>query len=63
PLVSFLTGVNINRRTEENVRKGGLDVTAVEQLALRGVFKLIEARVPDHAMEGRLDQRAPDARD
>ncbi len=45
PLVSYLIGVHINRRTVENVRKAGLVTTAVEELALGGIFKLIEARV------------------
>ena len=36
-------GPNINRRTVENVAKGGLKVEAVTDLAA-GIFKLIEAR-------------------
>lgn len=46
PLVSYLTGVHINRRTVENVREAGLTITAVEELAFGGIFKLIEAHVP-----------------
>lgn len=43
PIVVGMTGVNINRRTLENVEKGGL---AVEQVTdfWGGIFKLIEAR-------------------
>ncbi|NIW36072.1 MAG: methyltransferase domain-containing protein, partial [Gemmatimonadetes bacterium] len=46
PPVSYLLGVHINRRTVDNVRKAGLDITDVEELAFGGIFKLIEARVP-----------------
>ncbi len=45
PVVSYLSGVHINRRTVENLRKAGLDITAVEELAFGGIFKLMEARV------------------
>lgn len=43
PLVVRIMGVNINRRTVENVIKSGLTVERVTDLAL-GIFKLIEAR-------------------
>ena len=43
PIVVGMTGVNINRRTLENVEKGGLAVEQVTDL-WGGIFKLIEAR-------------------
>ena len=43
PLVVRTLGVNINRRTVENVTKSGLEVAVVTDLAA-GIFKLIEAR-------------------
>jgi len=43
PLVVRMIGVNINRRTVDNVIKSGLVVEAVTNLGL-GIFKLIEAR-------------------
>ncbi len=39
-----MMGVNINRRTLENVERAGLTLEAVEDLALGGIFKLIVAR-------------------
>jgi len=39
-----LTGANINRRTVENVRKAGLAITTVKDLATQGLVKLIMAR-------------------
>jgi len=44
PLVVWLMGANINRRTVENVQAAGLYVESVEDLR-RGIFKLIVARV------------------
>lgn len=44
PLVVRLFGPHINRHTEENVRKAGLDVEAVEALAPGDLVKLIYAR-------------------
>ena len=43
PLVVRTLGVNINRRTVENVARSGLEVAVVTDLAA-GIFKLIEAR-------------------
>ncbi len=43
PLVVRIIGANINRRTVENVTKGGLLVEQVTDLGA-GIFKLIEAR-------------------
>jgi phosphatidylethanolamine/phosphatidyl-N-methylethanolamine N-methyltransferase len=44
PAVVRIMGANINRRTEENVRRAGLVVERVEELALGGLVKLIVAR-------------------
>jgi phosphatidylethanolamine/phosphatidyl-N-methylethanolamine N-methyltransferase len=44
PLVARLMGPHINRRTVENVRKAGLDIERVEELAPGGLVKLIVAR-------------------
>lgn len=46
PLVVGMMGVNINRRTVENVQKAGLELERVEDLGLGGIFKLIVARAP-----------------
>lgn len=43
PIVVRMIGANINRRTLENVEKGGLAVERVTDL-WGGIFKLIEAR-------------------
>jgi phosphatidylethanolamine/phosphatidyl-N-methylethanolamine N-methyltransferase len=44
PLVLRLAGPHINRRTVENVKKAGLEVEQVEELAPEGLFKLIMAK-------------------
>ena len=46
PLVVRLMGPNINRDTVGNVGRAGLEIVAVEDLGAGGIFKLIEARVP-----------------
>jgi hypothetical protein len=38
-------GPHINRRTVKNVRKAGLDIERVEELAPGGLVKLIVARM------------------
>ncbi len=45
PLVVRMMGANINRRTVENVEKAGLELEAVEDLGMNGIFKFIQARV------------------
>jgi phosphatidylethanolamine/phosphatidyl-N-methylethanolamine N-methyltransferase len=47
PLVVRLMGPHINRRTVENVRWAGLEAEWVEDLAPRGLVKLIVARKPN----------------
>jgi ubiquinone/menaquinone biosynthesis C-methylase UbiE len=44
PFVVRLMGPHINRRTVENVRKAGLEIEQVEELASGGLVKLIVAR-------------------
>jgi len=44
PLVVRVMGAHINRRTAENVRKAGLAIDRVEELAPGGLVKLIVAR-------------------
>ena len=44
PLVVRMIGVNINRRTVENIAKSGLVLEQVTDLGGAGIFKLIEAR-------------------
>jgi ubiquinone/menaquinone biosynthesis C-methylase UbiE len=44
PLVLRLAGPHINRRTVENVKKAGLTVERVEELAPAGLFKLVMAK-------------------
>ena len=43
PVTVRMTGANINRRTVENVRRSGLHLDQVEDLAMGGIFKLIVA--------------------
>ena len=44
PIVVRIMGANINRHTVENARAAGLEIVSVHDLALGGIFKLIEAR-------------------
>ncbi len=44
PAVVRIMGANINRRTVENVKRAGLTVERVEDLAAGGLVKLIVAR-------------------
>ncbi len=44
PLIVRLMGPHINRRTVDNVLQAGLVIESVEDLGLRGIFKLIIAR-------------------
>jgi demethylmenaquinone methyltransferase/2-methoxy-6-polyprenyl-1,4-benzoquinol methylase len=44
PLTVAMTGVNINRETVENVKKAGLNVVDVKNMALKDVFRLIKSR-------------------
>lgn len=46
PLVVRMMGPNINRDTVENVELAGLELFAIEDLGLGGIFKIIEAKVP-----------------
>lgn len=44
PIVEFLTGVNINRNTKQNVLDSGMTVTNDRNLALYDVFRLFEVK-------------------
>lgn len=44
PLTVAMTGVNINRKTVENVRKAGLKVIDVKNMALKDIFRLIRSK-------------------
>lgn len=44
PITKATTGVNINRETVENVKKAGLNVNDVKNMALKDVFRLIRSR-------------------
>lgn len=44
PLSVRVTGANINRRTVDNVERAGFEIERVEDVGLRGIFKLIVAR-------------------
>jgi ubiquinone/menaquinone biosynthesis C-methylase UbiE len=44
PLVVRMMGAHINRRTAENVRKAGLEIERIEELAPGGLVQLIVAR-------------------
>ncbi len=43
PLAVRITGANINRRTAENVRKSGWQLQHVENMGMKGVFKMLVA--------------------
>lgn len=49
PLIVRLMGANINRDTVRNVHRAGLVVDHVDELGSAGVFKLVEAHVPEAA--------------
>ena len=44
PLTSFAAGVNINRRTVENIKKAGLNIIEEHNLAIKDVFRLIKSQ-------------------
>jgi ubiquinone/menaquinone biosynthesis C-methylase UbiE len=52
PFVVRLMGPHINRRTVENVRKAGLEIERVEELAPGGLVKLIVARTGHRQVGG-----------
>jgi len=56
PLVVRLMGPHINRRTVENVKKAGLEIERVEELAPGGLVKLIVARAQHGQNRGRLNR-------
>ncbi|MBI4268161.1 MAG: class I SAM-dependent methyltransferase [Chloroflexi bacterium] len=43
-ITSWLMGPHINRRTLDNIRKAGLEIETVENLAMGGIMKFIVAR-------------------
>ncbi|GAB4417955.1 MAG: class I SAM-dependent methyltransferase [Anaerolineales bacterium] len=45
PIVVRVMGANINRHTEENIHKAGLEIEQVEHLDAVGIFRLIVAQV------------------
>lgn len=47
PIVVRAMGPNINRDTVRNVSAAGLQLLDVENLSMGGIFKIIEARVPE----------------
>ena len=44
PLSVFFMGVNLNRRTVENIKKSGLSVVEEKHLALKDVFRLTRSK-------------------
>jgi ubiquinone/menaquinone biosynthesis C-methylase UbiE len=44
PIFVWRTGANLNRRTLDNIRTAGLQIAAVENLAMAGMFRLIAAQ-------------------
>jgi ubiquinone/menaquinone biosynthesis C-methylase UbiE len=46
PFTVRITGVNINRRTADNVTNAGLVIEGDQALGMRGIFRLIRARRP-----------------
>jgi hypothetical protein len=43
PIVRFITGVNINRNTKQNIINSNLKITKEKNLAFIDVFRLFEA--------------------
>jgi ubiquinone/menaquinone biosynthesis C-methylase UbiE len=52
PIILRATGPNINRDTVQNVSTAGLELVDVESLSMGGIFKIIEARVPENEAGG-----------
>ena len=48
PLVMRVTGTHINHHTAKNVRKTGLDIERIEELAPGGPVKLMVAHTSQH---------------
>jgi len=44
PVFTFIMGVNINRRTVDNIRKAGLEVLEERNMGLGDVFRLVRSR-------------------
>ncbi|WP_342305471.1 class I SAM-dependent methyltransferase [Methanolobus sp. ZRKC5] len=44
PVTTAITGVNINRETVKNIKKAGLNVTDVTNIALWDVFRMIKSK-------------------
>lgn len=44
PISVFFMGVNLNRKTVENIRKAGLEVIEEKHLALKDVFRLTRSK-------------------
>lgn len=44
PITVFLTGVNVNRRTVENIKKAGIKVVEEKHLAMKDVFRLTRSK-------------------
>ncbi|MBE0525087.1 MAG: class I SAM-dependent methyltransferase [Methanosarcinales archaeon] len=44
PLTFGAMGVNINRKTAENIKKAGLNIISEQNLALKDVFRLIKSK-------------------
>jgi len=44
PISVFFMGVNLNRKTVENIKKAGLSVVEEKHLVLRDVFRLIRSK-------------------
>ena len=61
PLVVRMMGPHIKRRTVENVRRAGLEVELVEDLAPLGLVKLIVAGVSNGARQGSFGQEDANA--
>lgn len=53
--VVMVIGPAINRRTLENIRKAGLEIETVENLAMGGILKLIVARPGKEALQSPRD--------
>ncbi len=44
PISVFFMGVNVNRKTVENIGKSGLEVIEEKHLALKDVFRLVRSK-------------------
>ena len=56
PLAVRVTGANINRRTTENVRQSGWQLEYVQNMGMKGIFKMLVAAKSDSSLHSSQNQ-------